>query len=141
MGPLVMAWLVGEGIIVYRSAKVYKTPPGPGKLIISSGVFVLLALVAESEQARLPATIFAWGIDIAAFMNLPKNVAGLAGAALGNVASVGAGKVGTWPPAIAPNTVIIPSGTPATSTTASTAPLVTPNLTGNLGASIGNLAQ
>ncbi len=108
-----MAWLVGEGIIIYRSVKQQKAPPGPGQLLISSGVFVLLGLLAEAEKARFLATSLAWGFDAAAFMNL---------------FGTGAPKAsnGTWPPAVAPNTVIIPSGqtgasTPATSNTPATA--------------------
>jgi hypothetical protein len=143
MGPLIMAWLVGEGIIIYRTAKTYKAPPGPGMLLISSGVFALLALAAESDQARRPAVLFAWGIDIAAFMNLFQNVPAVKNSPtavksiLGDIEAV-AGK-GTWPPAIAPNTVIIPNGTSTASTSSTTATPSTPNITGNLGASIGNL--
>src|SRR5262245_10445981 len=100
MGTFIAAWLVGEGIIIYRSVKANKAPPGPGQLLFSSGVFVMLALLAESSSARPLATMLAWGFDLAAWMNLfetaPKT---------GN----GAG----WPPAKAPDTVIIPTGTKA----------------------------
>lgn len=97
MGPFVMAWLVGEGIIIYRSVKLQKAPPGPGQLLISSGVFVLLGLLAESKTARPLAVTLAWGFDIAAFMNL---------------FGVGKPKVGTstWPPKKAPDTIILPDG-------------------------------
>jgi hypothetical protein len=92
-----MAWLVGEGIIIYRAVKIQKAPPGPGQLLIASGVFVLLGLLAESRTARPLAVTLAWGFDIAAFMNL-----------------FGVGKPGTsckgWPPAKAPDTIIIPNG-------------------------------
>lgn len=70
MGAFVMAWLVGEGIITYRSIKQQKAPPGPGQLLWSSGVFVLLGLLAESDRARALAITLAWGFDIAAFLNL-----------------------------------------------------------------------
>lgn len=117
MGPFIMAWLVGEGIIIYRSVKKTHAPPGPGQLILSSGVFVLLALVAESERARGIATLAAWGFDIAAFLNLFPPVTGpatgdvsataqggLAGQATGNIGGTIAGGVGKqlipgpWPP-------------------------------------------
>jgi len=100
MGVFVMAWLVGEGIIIYRSIKVQKAPPGPGQLLLSSGVFVLLALLAEAEQARPLATTLAWGFDIAAFMN----IAGLAPKAA-------EGQAGKWPPDKLSEEVILP-GTP-----------------------------
>lgn len=98
MGPFVMAWLVGEGILIYRQVKVNKAPPGPGQLLISSGVFVALGLLAESPSARPLAVALAWGFDIAAFMNLfsvalPKDGGG------------------SWPPPIMPNTMLKPDGT------------------------------
>jgi hypothetical protein len=97
MGPLVMAWLVGEGIIIYRTVKQIKGPPSPGQLMLSSGIFVLCALIAESEQARPIGVSLAWGFDIAAFMNL-----------------FGTGKPKTsgitWKPAMALASEVIPSG-------------------------------
>lgn len=101
MGPFILAWLVGEGIIIYRSVKVQKAPPGPGQLMFTSGLFVLLALLAESEKARPLATTLAWGYDIAAYMNLFPNVT------TGGAGNKGLGK---WPPTFAGNTVIIPDG-------------------------------
>lgn len=70
MGPFIAAWLVGEGIIVYRSVKKYHAPPSPGALLFSSGLFIALGLLAESERARTLAVTLAWGFDIAALMNL-----------------------------------------------------------------------
>ena len=98
MGAFVMAWLVGEGIIVYRSVKQQKAPPGPGQLLLSSGVFVLLGLLAEAPKARPLAITLAWGFDIAAFMNL----FGTGGPPKADTKAVG------WPPNKAPDSVIIP---------------------------------
>lgn len=120
MGPFVMAWLVGETIIVYRSAKTYKTPPGPGQLLLSSGLFALLGLLAESDKARTFATLMAWGVDAAAFMNLFENAPTKIGQAFGSVGQAAAtGKVGKWPPSIASNTVVIPNGTNASASSSS----------------------
>lgn len=118
MGPFIAAWLVGEGIIVYRSVRGQRHlgpggriinnpyPPGPGQLLLSSGVFVLLALLAESQQARKLAITLAVGFDIAALMNLW----GTGGPKPGSV-------TGTWPPNPAADTTIIPtSGTPSKGT-------------------------
>jgi len=93
--------LVGEGIVIYRAVKDQKSPPGPGQLLFSSGVFVLLALLAESEKARPLAVTLAWGFDIAAFMNL-YGASGLK--------SSGA----SWPPPKAADTIIIPDGSSTT---------------------------
>jgi hypothetical protein len=113
MGALVMAWLVGEGILIYRSVKAQKCPPGPGQLLYTSGIFVLLALLAESEKARVLAVTLAWGFDIAAFMRLFDGTilqdAFAAGAKAGITGSTG---IGTWPPPQLPDTVIFPSSTP-----------------------------
>lgn len=102
MGAFVMAWLVGEGIIIYRSVKEQKAPPGPGQLLLSSGVFVLLALLAESKSAKNLAITLAWGFDIAAFMNI------------GNIATGKGG--GAWPPSQLDDTTILPTSTPTSST-------------------------
>lgn len=109
MGGFIAAWLVGEGIIVYRSVKRLKAPPGPGQLLLSSGVFVMLALLAEAPSARKLAITLAWGFDIAALMNLwgtggPKKQQSTKG----------------WPPGQAPATVIFPTSTPPQQTTIST---------------------
>jgi hypothetical protein len=100
MGPFVIAWLAGEGIVIYRSVKTQKAPPGPGQLLFTSGLFVLLAMMAEFEKARFLATALAWGYDIAAFMDLTLNPPATLAAS-------------NWPPDLAPNTVIIPTGDPS----------------------------
>src|SRR5215471_14429126 len=105
MGAFVMAWLVGEGIIIYRTARDGKketghyTPPGPGQLVWSSGIFVLLALLAESQQARTLAITMAWGFDIAAFMNLY----GVGSASI----------IPNWPPGKLPDNLTFPGQTEA----------------------------
>jgi hypothetical protein len=81
VGGLVLAWLVGEGIIVYRSVRRDHSPPIPGALLASSGLFVLLAILAQADTARPVATALAWGFDLAAFMNLFPMVTGAAGSA------------------------------------------------------------
>ena len=110
MGPFILAWLVGEGIISYRAVKKQKAPPGPGQLLFSSGVFVLLAIMAEFPSARKLAITLAWGFDIGAFMNLWGTGASIVGGQTGNAIN---GVTGTkakvlWPPGRAPDNVVIP---------------------------------
>jgi hypothetical protein len=69
MSGIVLAWLIGEGIIVTRSVSSAHHPPIPGQLLGSSGFFALLALIAEYPPARPAATLIAFGIDIAAFLS------------------------------------------------------------------------
>jgi hypothetical protein len=95
MGGFVLAWLVGEGIIIYRSVKQQHAPPGPGQLLLSSGVFVLLGLLAEAESARKVAITLAWGFDAAAALNLF------------SVGTPTKSKI-NWPPEKLPDTVIFP---------------------------------
>jgi len=74
---LILAWAVGEGIIIYRSVKVNHAPPMPGALLASSGLFVLLAVLAEAgPEAATLAAVLAWGFDAAAFLNLVPQVTG-----------------------------------------------------------------
>jgi|SRR5882672_1937181 len=103
MGPFILAWLVGEGIIVFRTMRDGKkatghyVPPGPGQLVWSSGLFVMLAVLAQSQNARPLATTLAVGFDIAAFLNLY---------------NVGAAPLKVkWPPSLLPDTVIYPGTT------------------------------
>jgi hypothetical protein len=70
VGLFLMFWLIGEGIIVYRSVKANHAPPMPGELLASSGLFALLALIAEADQARTLAVMLAAGFDVAAALNL-----------------------------------------------------------------------
>jgi hypothetical protein len=99
-----MAWLVGEGIIIYRSVKVQKAPPGPGQLALTSGLFIGLALLAEMGQARTIATMLAWGVDLAAFMKLSQDAK--------KAPESSVTKKPLWPPAEAPNNTVFPTGAP-----------------------------
>jgi hypothetical protein len=68
---IILAWLVGEGIIVWRSVARDHRPPMPGTLLVSSGLFALLAVLAEYEPARGAATTLAFAFDLAAYLNAP----------------------------------------------------------------------
>ena len=75
MPSIAAAWLVGNGIIIYRSVKQGR-PPVPGQLVAANGVFIILSVVAATKAAPV-AGLLAWGFDIAALMNvLPGAVAG-----------------------------------------------------------------
>ena len=93
MGGIALAWAVGEGILVYRSIKVNHGPPVPGALLASSGLFVLLAILAQAQQARFLATALAWGFDIAAFANLfPAVTSGTGAGGAGGIQPTPSGK-------------------------------------------------
>lgn len=98
MGAFIAAWLTGEGIIIYRSVKQQKAPPGPGQLLLSSGVFVMLALLAEAKSAKSLATTLAWGFVAAAWLNI------------GNVGNKKVSSKGKWPPEKVGPYTIIPTG-------------------------------
>jgi hypothetical protein len=68
VGGLILAWLIGEGIIVYRNVAVKHQPPPPGQMLSATLLFALLAAVAEYPPARPAATAFAFGVDLAVAM-------------------------------------------------------------------------
>jgi len=71
VGGITIAWLIGEAIIVYRHVSKEHRPPMPGTLLASSGFFALCAVLAEYPPARTAATLLAFGIDIAAYLQVP----------------------------------------------------------------------
>lgn len=71
MRGITLAWLTGLGLLSWRTAQQYRKPPVPGRLAGASVVFAVLALIAEAEPARRPATLAAWGFDIAILLKLP----------------------------------------------------------------------
>lgn len=74
---VVTAWLFGMGLISYRYIARQHQPPIPGSLLAASGLFALLAVIADWEAAAPAAVAAAWGFDLAALLNvLPASVAG-----------------------------------------------------------------
>lgn len=71
MAGITLAWLIGEGIIITRQVSKNHRPPVPGSLLASSGLFALLAIIAEYPPARTAATLLAFGVDIAAWLEAP----------------------------------------------------------------------
>ena len=78
MGGFLAAWLTGEAIYAWRSVRVSGKPPVPGAMLGISGLFMALAALADTiPAARFPATALAWGLDVAALMNvLPAGLGG-----------------------------------------------------------------
>jgi hypothetical protein len=122
----VLAWLIGEGIVTWRWVR-NGAPPTPGALLEVSGFFVLLALLHEYPPARTAATIAAYGIDVAAFLQIvgkdPKQATG-------------------WPPLpINDPTVLLPAGASGGKVAAEGAGTLSANATAPAGASPGYLSQ
>jgi hypothetical protein len=67
---IVSAWLFGMGIISYRFIARKHMPPVPGTMLSASGLFALLALLAEYPAAAPAAVLAAWGFDLAALLNI-----------------------------------------------------------------------
>ena len=63
------AWMIGEGIIVYRWIK-NGAPPTPGALLLPSGLYLSLAILAEYQPARTTATVFAYAVDLAILLQV-----------------------------------------------------------------------
>jgi hypothetical protein len=93
---IVIAWVLGEGIITYRWAKA-GAPPTPGTLLRASGFFALCALLGEYPPARTVATMLAFGIDLAAYLQI--------------VGKAPAAQATGWPPLMINDpTVLLPAG-------------------------------
>lgn len=71
MRQILLAWLVGEGLMIANDVRRQHRPPLPAEILQTSGLFVLLALLGE-KAPTLAATL-AWGFDAAAFMVLATN--------------------------------------------------------------------
>ena len=69
MGLFMFAWLTGEGIIVWRWVK-NGAPPTPGSLLLPSGIYLALAMLAEYQPARFAAIALAWGFDVAVLLQV-----------------------------------------------------------------------
>jgi hypothetical protein len=116
MGGIIAAWLIGEGMVIWRWSKA-GAPPTPGALALSSGFFVLCGVLATYQPARGVAAGLAFGIDVAALLQV------LPGS------KVAPDQM--WPPAQMENsaTTLLPGGNPTAgsqtfqgSTTAATTP-------------------
>jgi hypothetical protein len=77
MPGVVLAWLAGEGIIIYRSYHTDHRPPMPGQLLGSSMLYLALGLIGRAPNASFLAGAMAWGFTIAAFMQTPVPLADL----------------------------------------------------------------
>lgn len=113
---LFFAWAIGEGIIIWRWAKA-KAPPPPGQLLLASGLFLGLAVIAEYQPARTAATAFAYAVDLAVLLQVvgkdPKAQTG-------------------WPPPFINNpAVILPGGQAAAGATAKTGTSAIPAVQGS----------
>lgn len=94
----VLAWLAGMGIMSWSAVKA-KRPPWPGQLLAGSGYFALLAVLAAYRPARSAASLMAWGIDLAALLQI------LPGGPKGAPAG------GPWPPTLMiPAQMLMPDG-------------------------------
>ena len=95
-------WTVGDSLAPNLHSYA---PPQPKRLFQISGLFILLALLADIPDAKRVATLIAWGVDIAYFTKIAQSssTSGSPNTYISYVA-------GPWPPAIAPNNVIIPNG-------------------------------
>jgi hypothetical protein len=128
MGGFVLAWLFGEGLIAWRSVSQQKMPPSPRQLLLASGLFAGLAVLAEYQPARFTATAFAWAVYVAVLMKV------LPGS--GDPAAIKAGTASGWAGiGTAGNTVIIPDWGTDSAVIASEAPTATSSGSGGSGGS------
>lgn len=75
---LAAAWLVGEALIIWRIVHREHHLPAPGLLLGVSALFAGLAVAADVfPRAGQVIVLGAWGLDVAAFLNLwPQGLGG-----------------------------------------------------------------
>lgn len=69
-GGLVAAFLLAEGLYTWRVVNRYHRPPVPGDILGITVLFVALGFAAEYRPALPFVTAVAWGLDVAAFLQL-----------------------------------------------------------------------
>lgn len=104
-GLFVLAWLAGEGMITWRSAKEQHMPPSPHALLWSTGLFVGLGTLAAYQPAKNLATVLAWGLDLAVLLQV------LPGTKLATSIKANKNAAGWAGIGVAGNEVLIPDGT------------------------------
>lgn len=80
MGGFAAAWIVGEGIVIWRNVHKFHKPPVPGQLLGVTLLFAALGIVADSVPAAASTvTVLAWGLNVAGILNAwPKGLGGQA---------------------------------------------------------------
>lgn len=121
MGPFLVAWLVGMGLNISHGAyqhKVYSgigpnvqppksasaLPPKPGQMLIASGIYIGLAILAESDSLRSTATLAAWGYNVAIGLNFAQEYSSE------KAKGITPGGTVLWNPPLNPNTSLFPTG-------------------------------
>lgn len=68
---LAAAWLAGMAIVSWRIVHRDHRPPPPGEMAGITGLFLALALVTDVAPVAAPVvTMLAWGLDVAAFLDV-----------------------------------------------------------------------
>lgn len=135
MGGFLIAWLVGLGLSVTHEIYVYRVnqpttptnknysganplPIKPGRILLASGIFAGLAILAEVPSMHGFATLSAWGYNIAIGIRWAQEYH--------DIGPVSAKAVSPfWNPPTAPGDVLFPTGggsAPATPASLSTTP-------------------
>jgi hypothetical protein len=71
MGGLAAAWLLGEGIVIWREVRQSRHMPVPGNLLGVTGLFLGLALIGDIAPAsRTVVTLIGFGLDVAGLMQV-----------------------------------------------------------------------
>lgn len=68
MGSVLLAWLVGMGLVSWRYVKVEHSPPAPGDLLVASGAFAIAGVISMADETV--GNLFAWGLDAAALLRI-----------------------------------------------------------------------
>jgi hypothetical protein len=99
------AWAIGEGFIIWRWVRA-GAPPTPGALLLPSGLFLGLAILAEYQPIHGVVTMFAFALDVAVALQ---------------IVGKSPGQVTGWPPPMINDPTVILPGQSTTATAELTA--------------------
>lgn len=124
MGGFLIAWLVGLGLSVAQGVHEWKVSTGssqafpltyasplpvkPGQILIASGIYVALAIIAESQSMHNIAVLTAWAYNTAIALKWAQNYS------TEKSNKIAANGSAYWSPPAASSTSLFPSGTTAT---------------------------
>jgi hypothetical protein len=136
MGAFLIAWLVGLSLHIAQGAREWKIstgkpnhfpltfasplPPKPGQILTASGIYIGLAILAESKSLHGIALLAAWGYNTAIALTWAQNYS------TEQANKVQANGSVFWNPPVTASTNLFPTGAGAGPTAASASAPTTP---------------
>lgn len=92
MRSITLAWLAGLGLLTARELQQVKRPPAPGRFLAASGLYALLAVLADAAPGTATAAAaVAWGFDLSLFLAIAPDLTGTGTKGKGKTTTAAAG--------------------------------------------------